>query len=205
MFEMPNMHLHVVIVCLIMSCQSIGNVLPCRRFIFLSDSKKFSLMKQSTSSRVALVVSKNCMKSKKCRYITWGNATGHCNCQGFSVVWCGTGWRLWTFFARGRSCLWEFDQCRTVRRNTRTRGKLQRDIRHVRNCVVVVTRHVGTNLAPPVSISLFAVLMETLWLGSKLVFVWCNRHIDRHKSVGYCADMNVRETDRRVVSSWKWK
>ena len=42
MFELTNLHLHVVIVCLIKSCQSIDKVLRGNRFIQTSGSKKIS-------------------------------------------------------------------------------------------------------------------------------------------------------------------
>ena len=78
-FELPNLHLHIVIVCFAISCQSINNILPRGRFILLGGSKKFSfLMDQSTSSHFALITqSFSCslcnqlnsfLGSKSCRY-----------------------------------------------------------------------------------------------------------------------------------------
>ena len=71
MFELPNVHLHVVIVCSTVSCQSIDKVLPRSRF---SGSK----MEQSTSSCFSLSMQSftcslcnhlNCfLRSKNCRY-----------------------------------------------------------------------------------------------------------------------------------------
>ena len=82
MFELPNLHLHVVIVCFALSLSlspSIDKVLPRNRFILISGSKNFSLwMKQSTdepfradrSELLVLVVLsfEPILTSKKCRY-----------------------------------------------------------------------------------------------------------------------------------------
>ena len=58
MFELPNFHLHIMIVRLIISCQSTEK-LPRSRFVLMSGSKKFSLlMEQSTSTRFALIIQK---------------------------------------------------------------------------------------------------------------------------------------------------
>ena len=55
MFELSNLHLHVEIVYLVVSCQCVDQVFPRSRHMLMSGSKKFSLlMKQSTSSRFAL-------------------------------------------------------------------------------------------------------------------------------------------------------
>ena len=57
MFELWNLHLHVKIVCSVISCHSTHKMLPRNRFILMSGSKKLSLlMEQSTSSRFVLVV-----------------------------------------------------------------------------------------------------------------------------------------------------
>ena len=51
-FAFPNLHLHVVIVCFMISCASIDEVLPRSRIILMSGRKNFSfLMEWSTSSR----------------------------------------------------------------------------------------------------------------------------------------------------------
>ena len=40
MFELPNLHLNVLIVCFIIYCQNIDMILPRSRFILMSGSKK---------------------------------------------------------------------------------------------------------------------------------------------------------------------
>ena len=56
-FSLPNLHLHTLIVCFIVSCQSVDEVLPRSRFILMSGSKKLSLsMEESSSSRFALMI-----------------------------------------------------------------------------------------------------------------------------------------------------
>ena len=80
MFELPNLHLQVEILCFIDSCESVDEVLPRSRFILTSGSKKFSLlMEQRASSRFAVIVqSFSCslcnhlnrfLGSKNCKYI----------------------------------------------------------------------------------------------------------------------------------------
>ena len=56
-FSLSNLHLHTLIVCFTVSCQSVDKVLPRSRFILMSGSKKLSLsMEESTSSRFALMI-----------------------------------------------------------------------------------------------------------------------------------------------------
>ena len=55
MFELPNLHLNVLIVYFTTYCQSIDMILPRSRFMLMSGSKKSSLlMEQSTASRFTL-------------------------------------------------------------------------------------------------------------------------------------------------------
>ena len=57
MFELPNLHLRVVIVCVVLSREIRDQDLPRNRFILMTGSKTFSLSaKQSTSSRFPSVV-----------------------------------------------------------------------------------------------------------------------------------------------------
>ena len=108
MFQLPNLHLHAVIVCFTVSCQSIDKVLPRSHFILMSGSKKLSLlMDQSTSSCFLLIIqSFSCslcdqlnrfLGSKNCRY-TSRTCDRYCICQGFAPVWIGIGQRLWIFY-----------------------------------------------------------------------------------------------------------
>ena len=77
MLEMSNLHLHIIIVHLTISCQNTDKILHRSRFVLMSGSEKFSLlMKQSTSSRFALIIQsfscslcdqlKSFLRSKNC-------------------------------------------------------------------------------------------------------------------------------------------
>ena len=87
-FELPNLHLHVFIVCLAISCQSTDKMLLRSGFKMMSCTKKLSLlMEQSTSNRLALMVqSFSCslcnqlngfLWSRNCKY-NRGYVAGYC-------------------------------------------------------------------------------------------------------------------------------
>ena len=79
MFELPNLHLHVVIVCFIISCQSMDKVLPRSRFTYWWVAGNSPCWcEQSTSSRFALIIQSffcslwnqmnRFLRSKNCTY-----------------------------------------------------------------------------------------------------------------------------------------
>ena len=131
---------------------SIDKVLFRSHFILLSGSKKFSLLvEHSTSSRFALIIQSfscslcnqlNRFLRSKTATTLWVYVAGYCNCQGFASVWFGINGRLWTLCTVVAPCLWESYQCRILRRNICTRGKLQCDVQHERMCVVIVMRQI---------------------------------------------------------------
>ena len=79
MYELPNLHLHIIVVRHTVSCQGTENILPRNRFVLMSGNKKFSLlMTQSTLRRFALIIQSfswslcnklnSFLKSKNCKY-----------------------------------------------------------------------------------------------------------------------------------------
>ena len=136
-----ELHLHVVIACFVTSCQSVDKVLPCSRFTLDEWQQEFLLVVQSFSC--SLCDQLNRLMSKNCRYTLR-------ICDGIQYLprihWGLMWYRLETvsiWHGVAPSSLWERHQCKTVRRNMRTRGKLQRDVGHVRTRVVIVISHIN--------------------------------------------------------------
>ena len=162
-------------------------------------------MEQSTASRFALNIhSFSCslcnqlnsfLRPTSCKY----TLTVCCGILSSPRVHSGPIWyRLETVnILRGRSQLVRtlpLQNCSTG--SICTRGKLQRDVGDVRICVVIVMRQITCwkNFAPIVSISLFAVLIETSALEETLGS-YCQTIAEV-----IAQDVEVRETGHRSGS-----